>query len=446
MPMAAQAKINLAARLDKFCAVTGALFPSALILGNTAFEATLVLVGLGWMCRLILLKKNPLPQIIRHPLLLPWLVWYATIVVSLLVNGPGHKGWLHDIVFIRHFLFAAALLDISRRLPVEKYLLYGLAGGVLWVAMNLLSVYIVGFDIRGKTLEMYQTKLNMTGRIAGLAAYAGPFFIGWGILAEKLSAKGKFFLIGTGMIALGLVLHTTIRTAILAALIGICFCLISLLSKRFSFRMTTIISFFTLFVGLGICYIFWDKISFLTMYDRYHIWKVVCSIWRENPIFGVGISSFQNVYLEAAQLFEPHMVLPGGGVYEYSIGATHAHNLLLMILACTGILGLAAFLWLIINVLRKIILDHSGWRTGLTTWPIVLTVDGLSGFNIYHSWYLALFAFFIALIGCSKKNNLKSDHQGLAFLYEGKKGDSKKINSLICFFAVFHVISTDTKC
>ena len=233
MPMAAQAKINLAARLDKFCAVTGALFPSALIMGNTAFELTLVLVGLGWISRLALVKKNPFPELIRHPLLLPWLIWYTAIVVSLLINGAGHKGWGHDIVLIRHLIFAAALIDISSRLPVSRYLLYGLAGSVIWMVLNTLSAYILGHDFLGKQLLEYQTKLNMTGRIAGLTAYAGPLFIGKLFLDKNLTGRAKGILAGFGIAALLLLLHTHIRVAFLGSLAGI-LSIVFLFLRRYS--------------------------------------------------------------------------------------------------------------------------------------------------------------------------------------------------------------------
>jgi O-antigen ligase len=87
------------------------------------------------------------------------------------------------------------------------------------------------------------------------------------------------------------------------------------------------------------------------------------------------------------------------GVVYHAKEQTHAHNLVLMLLSCTGLLGLAAFLWLFINAVVLIFRDLTGYRIGLVIWPVTFLTIGLTGFNIYHSWYQALLAFFIVLIG-----------------------------------------------
>lgn len=395
-------------RLDKFCALAGAFFPTALIMGNTAFEAAITLVGLIWIIRCIVTRYNPLQELRKHPLFLPWLAWYACIVVSLLYNGPGHKGWAHDIIIIRFPLFAFALIDISKRLPVAGYLVFGLAAGILWTAINTLSAYSIGFDFLGKPLATYQSKLNMTGRIAGLAAYAFPFFAGCSLLNNKSLPRERFLFAAIGIIALVFVFLCNIRTTVVASLGGLVVGLVYYVKKRFSFRFAGLfvgVLFFVFLIGLIITKP-WedDRLYFLSLYDRFFIWKVVWGIWLDHPLLGVGISAFQDSYKAVAPYMTINIKVPEGILFDWAREATHSHNLFLMLLSCTGFLGLLAFCWLFANAVRQIIKNETFYHAGLISWPIVFFIIGLIGYNIYHSWYQALFAYFMVLIGSEQKS------------------------------------------
>ena len=385
-------------RLDEFCAVTGALVPVGLVIGNIGFETMIGLVGAGWMIRLFLARENPFRFLFKHPLVLPWLALLLSIAVSLLINGPGGKGWAHDLVFFRFFLFFIALLDISTRKPVTKYFLWGLAAGVIWAMVNTLSAYILGFDFFGKPLIRYTGKLKEASRIAGMTCYASALFITWGILDRNLSTTTRSLLILIGIAAFAQMFQTRVRTSILSATIGLSFSIAYYIRNRFAPKPA-------IFVVVGIMGIvilaftrnrMWDLTS---IYDRIYYWKVVWAIWKEHPIFGVGISSYQDAYKAMAEsgMLTP-FIAPDGQVFSLS-ETTHAHNLVLMILSCTGILGLASFLWLFIRTIQRIFADAEGFRLALVSWPVVFLTIGLTGFNFFHSWYQALFGFFMVLIG-----------------------------------------------
>ena len=130
---------------------------------------------------------------------------------------------------------------------------------------------------------------------------------------------------------------------------------------------------------------------------------------KEHPWVGAGISSFQDVYKEMAAsgkvgTFEA----PDGVSYQLS-EQTHAHNIIFMLLSCTGLFGLAAFGWLFIRAVRMIFNRLEGARVALVPWPMVFLAIGITGFNIFHSWYQALFSFFAVLIGCSLPEAEKTD-------------------------------------
>jgi len=399
--MQAEPRHRWAIRLDKFCAVTGSLVPIGMVVGNVGFESVIGIVGLGWLIRCILIKENPFRQLLKHPLVIPWMLWFACIVVSLVFNGPGSKGWAHDIVFIRYVLFGLALLDISQRLPVPKYLLYGLAAGVIWAALNTVSAYVLGHDFLGKPLIRYTGKLKEASRIAGMSAYAAAFFLAWGILDNKLSTKIKLLIIGISLIACIQLLQTQVRTAAIAFAAGIFFCVALFSRKRVP--LWFVVAFLSgIILALGLFFHFGRQWNLSSFYDRIYYWKVAWYLWIDHPLFGVGISSFQDAYKEMALSGKvAEFIAPDGSVFQLS-EVTHAHNLLLMLAASTGLLGVISFFWLLVNSVRIIFKKPYGFCIGLTTWPVVLLVIGLTGFNIYHSWYQALLAFWLVLIGANK--------------------------------------------
>ena len=401
--MQKKATTQIERRIDTFVGVTGALIPVGLVVGNIGFETLVAATGLFWICRCIIAKKNPLPDLIRHPLILPWMLWFGCVMLSLILNGPGSKGWAHDVSLVRYPLFALAMIDTSFRRPVVRYCIYGLAAGVLLAAINTLFAYAIGFDLLGKPLVRYTGKLKEAGRIAGLSAYAGPFFLAWALIDKRLSPKTKWIITAIGLIAVAQVFQIRIRTAIIAMAAGILPILFMGLRKRFSVLTTIGISIF-LIASVAIVFYFQKMGSLNSLYDRFYIWKVSAVIWRDHPWFGAGVSAFQDVFAKisasgsVAGYIEPSGRIHGG---SRMVAATHAHNMILMLLSTTGIAGLTAFGWLFINAVRTAFQKLDGWRWGLITFPFVIFGIGLTGFNIYHGWYQSLVAYILVLIGIS---------------------------------------------
>jgi O-antigen ligase len=398
--MMRQNRHQWASSLDKFCMLTGALLPIGIIIGNVAFEAVIALVDIAWIIRWVLVKDNPFQKkIIFHPLILPWILWFGAIIVSLLINGQGIVGWAHDAVYIRYLFFVAALIDVSERLPVHKYLIIGLGAGAAWAAINILSAYTLGYDLFGRPMLRYVSKLKESARIAGLFAYIAPFFLGWAVLDRTMTAKQRMLAVSVGILALALVFQTQIRTALLASAVGIAAFIAYLIYTKSRVAMITL----TLVCAGGAILALPRIESFTDLgstYARIYIWKVALQMWQDNPLFGVGVASFEAVYksIAASGLVAPYTA-PDGAIVSLP-EALHAHNLFLMLLACNGVVGLCMFLWLFANAVRLIFRRLDGWRFGLIAWPCVMIVIGLTGWNIYHGWYQAVFAYFIVLVSC----------------------------------------------
>jgi hypothetical protein len=185
--------------LDKSCAVLGGCLPLGIVIGNVGFEAMISLVAVLWIARTLILKENPLPRLVKDPFVLPWLFLYAAVLLSLTVNGPGVKGVAHDIVFVRHLLFLMALIDISKRIAIERYFLIGMGASVLLAACNLLLAHGIGYDLMGKPAARYTSKLKEAARIAGLFSYLSPMLVAWAFSLTFLTKRARGIMLLAGL-------------------------------------------------------------------------------------------------------------------------------------------------------------------------------------------------------------------------------------------------------
>lgn len=93
---------------------------------------------------------------------------------------------------------------------------------------------------------------------------------------------------------------------------------------------------------------------------RLNIWKDTIAMIKDSPLLGHGINTFM-------QLFE---------AYRTDVGnPTYAHNGYLQLTAETGLLGLAAFLWVIVALFRWVLTSMAAY--GIEQDSIVLLTMGL---------------------------------------------------------------------
>lgn len=389
-----------AGRMDRICVVAASLVPVGFVTGNAGFESMIALTGLGWLIGCGVRRENPLPAFVSHPVAVAWMAWFGVVVLSLLINGAGSKGWGHDIAIVRHLIFFTALIDISRRRPVAKAMLIGMAAGIAWGAVNTLLAHLVGHDVLGRDAFRYTQKLKDAERIASFSAYAALFFITWGILDRQLAIPKRLLALAAGAVGVLLMVTLGIRTGMVGVVGGAGFIVLYEL-KRFLSR-TVLAAMLLLAVaagGLFLTYGYSPQDKFLSMYDRFNIWKVAWTLWEEHPLVGVSVSNWQDAYAEkeASGTVEP--IRTSDGVVIRSPDATHPHNLFFQLISCTGILGLGCFVWLFVSTTRLIFRQPVSWRLGMVTWPMAFLVIGITGWNIYGSQYQTLFAYFVTLAG-----------------------------------------------
>ena len=213
----------------------------------------------------------------------------------------------------------------------------------------------------------------------------------------------RLFVLVLGVIGIVLILKAQSRTGLVAAACGILVAVAYDAWRRRSLLTMVSIGILVL-VGIGIILHSGKMGSLASFYDRLYYWKVCWVLWLKNPLFGVGISSFKEAYRQVAAsgVVEP-VIAPGGQVFRLA-QVSHAHNLVLQLLTCTGILGLATFAWLFVNACRFVANNHQGLLLGLIPWPVVFLVVGLTGWNIFDPYYTSLFVYFLGFMGGPNDN------------------------------------------
>lgn len=95
-----------------------------------------------------------------------------------------------------------------------------------------------------------------------------------------------------------------------------------------------------------------------SLQGRFRLWAATLRMLRDHPLFGTGLSSFQQSI--------------NGYRGDYTENLIYPHNLVLNFWAETGLLGLVSFIWLLVQGIR---VPLSGLRSGLAEWrPIHLGV------------------------------------------------------------------------
>lgn len=384
---------------DRTIAVLGGLLPTAMVLGVVVFEFFIAVCGLVWLVSRVKYPVSFKDNLARNMLFWPLLCWFIVVMLSRIANGGTAFLFAHDITFLRYPLFVVAMADVSSRIPVHRYLVGGLMVGTAYALFNLLSAYIIGVDFIGKPLDRYLGKLQEGARIGGMSAYAAPFFLLWGIFGQFKEKRNRIWVYAFGGIAVLLLSITGARTAILAALIGLVCGILWQQIVRKKLKVRTFVAM-TLLAGFGAAIVLWLQPNLDSIYYRIYIWQVTVEIWLQNPVLGVGISSFNEAHRQIVEsgIVAP-FVAPNGATFQ-RVGH-HAHNIFLQLMACNGVLGLGVFgwfFWRVINVIRK---SANAWQFGLWSWPFVCLAIGLTGWNIYDPAYATMVFYFVSLISVS---------------------------------------------
>ena len=389
---------NTQKKFDKSVAIIGALLPLGIMVGPGGFESIIGLTSLIWIAGQFKFKNNPLETLLKEPCIKALIAVYISILISVLLNGGGEKGYLHDIVIIRHLFFIAAMIETSQRFPVFKYLFYGIVGGFVYAILNIAFVHIFNFDFMGKPLARYLEKEKEGVRYPTMLAFYTLFFLTWALFTITLKNKIRILISIAAITGLGFLTLFHIRTLHLALLSSLLFVLFYFMFKK----KTYLLIFCGIAALVGLSYYLYTTNNFKdlsSVYARIFIWKTSFLLFYDNPLFGAGISSYMNAIVEIIQKLDIQPYIDPNGIHWfYKEGIYHAHNNILQILSCTGIIGFICSAWLSVVVLQATFKNISSHHIGFISWPILYFIISLAGFSIYTGWYLALASFIIVSV------------------------------------------------
>ncbi len=344
-----------------------------------------------------------------------FLCYWIPVFLSCLDSIDPQKSWMHCLVSLR-FLAAALAMSVllatpSARERVLRWTAYLL---LFWAADAFVQLFI-GHDVFG--IAMHPDRLNAL--FAKKYQFFGPTLAMLSPLVLEHARRQwrpwawafAFALI------LGAVMIAGMRAGWLTMAIVLATYMILMLKRENRELRRTIFTIPALAViVLAVSYfsspLFQQRIdntrSFMSgsevsadasSMERIPIFRTALKMYREHPVNGVGVRAFPKAYMVYADADDIHIQKSGG-----VSGATHAHNIVLEVMADTGTLGLLGLLAVIIFL---------GYHRKKTTpverqdaFPYALALALIlfplnSHFAIYGTYTSSLIWFLVGLWGAS---------------------------------------------
>lgn len=225
----------------------------------------------------------------------------------------------------------------SSTLAIIQFLLQRSVGGLMWwFGERTFMVDTPGIARIALKMRPYAT-FPHPNVLGGFLAVVLPLFL------VQLHNKRSFFLIITIVLGLTALFLTFSRSAWVVGMAGMCITYFVLRRKRRKIFIPLLLNalfviLFTVFVLKGIDF------KGESVVVRQQLNGAALSLWRRSPIVGIGLGNF---------LTELPKVLPSRTIYFLQ----PVHNIYLLFLAETGVVGLSFFGWLLWNALRGLIRD-----------------------------------------------------------------------------------------
>ena len=350
-------------RITHACAVaTCALVPAYVVrwhlgpLPTTVLENAILITAAAFAVESVRLKAVP---IWRTPVTVPAILFLVAGAISILV-APDHRAALgiYRAYLIEPMAFGLVLINVVSTPGRAAAVVGGLAAGggvaglanatvviqalrhhtydvvntppvVIYNTANAVALYLVPIIAAAGAVA-----LHWSNRTVRLIAWA---FAGVGSICVLLSfSRGGY--LALVVVALGLALSHAKRWFLLGAAVaaGVVLLFIPVIGNR----IRTELDFSN---------------GHNTLVGRFHLWSVALHMLRDHPVFGAGLSGF-------AAAFAPYWNPTNADRFTYP------HNIVLNFWSETGLLGLAAFAWIMV---AGFVRAWSGWRHGASDWRAV---------------------------------------------------------------------------
>ena len=316
-------------------------------LKTNLMDIFLILFLGGWFLRKILRGEKIKESFLRvRGFLLPAILLLSGVSLAvfkssdIFVSLGIFKSW-----FILPVLFFIAASDIikTEKQKISVLRVWFFSG--IAVALLGFVYYFLGEITYDGRLKMFFLSPNHLAMFL-----AGPFIVGlWFLLEER--DRLKMVYVGLGVFFIGMALFFTKSLGGFSAiLIAVLFLIFSefktIIAHNFRNIKICLAVFLLIFLLAGTFFLFYkhDFSKTSSLGSRFIIWRSSLKILEDNIIFGIGLGTFQEKYLEYQKYFEPYL--------EKDI--PQPHNIFLAFWLQTGIMGIVGFLWLIFAFFKNI--------------------------------------------------------------------------------------------
>jgi O-antigen ligase len=148
---------------------------------------------------------------------------------------------------------------------------------------------------------------------------------------------------------------------------------------------------------------------------RLPIFTTALRMYREHPVNGVGVRAFSVAYLEYADPDDPHVA-----AFEGRRGATHAHNIVLEVMADTGTLGVLGRFWVGWRLWRSMLPDEKHEALPFVLSLLLVLFPLNTHFAIYGTYLSTLIWVLVGLWLSAKDAPLPADEPDRSA--EGRQG------------------------
>jgi O-antigen ligase len=302
----------------------------------------------------------------RSPFTIPAAVFLVAGAISVLVSPEQLKGLgLYKAFLVEPIAFFFVLGHVAKSAWRAKLVVGGLAlGGAVAGVAN--SVVVLN-AIRHHTLNLalpppvviYNTSNATALYLVPLIAIAGCLFI---YDRERWVRPASAVFLALALIATALSLSRAgyVALAVIAVILAV-------LNpyRRYLLPAVAVVA-----VGVGfipavatrLAHEFNPSDPYNTLVSREVLWQATLRMLEDHPIFGTGLYGFRR----SIQAYR-------GGVYQEDL--IYPHNIVLNFWTETGLLGLAAFIWLLVQAFR---VAWRGWTSGPVQWRALQLGIGLA--------------------------------------------------------------------
>lgn len=346
-----------------------------------------------WLWRKIVLKKNTgFPVCFKE-----FIVFLAIVVFSLIINfsefGFSLASVLYFLRLTNLFLFYFSVKDFFSRQTEIKVLPYLFLEGV-FISLVSISQYILLPDTRflfnlGWDMHYFRAIGPFLDPAFTALICVFSFFVFVDILQnsqkfKKIDFRTILFFAGGLLIFVSIAISFS-RMAYFLLFLGLLF-LIKKKLLKFLLILLLFIGVVALLpkpTGEGVDLL--RKSSFLNRFDNY---KNTLTIIGDNLIFGVGFNNFR-----LAQLKYGFLNITD---WQQTHSGAGADNSFLLVLATTGIFGLASYLYLWFGIVKEVLRFEKNWKKLLIATTATLIVSAFFVNSLFYPWIMVWYFLLLA--------------------------------------------------